>query len=284
MSDGAPEWEDPRRVLARHGIEPKRAWSQNFLVARPTVERIVQALGPAENEPVVELGPGLGTLTTALLRSGGHVIAIERDRDMRTILQAELGPQQAFELVDADASDIDLTALGSRVGQRLALVGNLPYAITGQILKNLIHHRQALSRAILMIQREVRDRLVAPPSTKAYGALSVFVGASFRVESVLRVKPGAFHPPPKVSSSVVRLVPYDAPLAEETPAFQQIVRGAFAARRKTLRNALLQLPQAHAERVDRVLTAAGIDGRRRGETLSIQQFDALARAWASDDG
>ncbi len=265
------EWEDPRRVMKRHGLAPKRSFRQNFLVSRSAVERIAEALAPRPDELTVELGPGLGTLTAALLRAGATMLAIERDRDMLAVLAAELGQIDRLELREGDAATIDLRALAAERG-RVALVGNLPYAVTGAILRNVVEQRDAVSRAVLMVQREVRDRLVAAPAPKAYGALTVFVQASFEVESVLRVPAGAFHPPPKVESAVVRLIPRAVPRAEETEAFRAVVHAAFGTRRKTLRNALRRSGAEGA------LEASGIDGDRRGETLSIEELAALAAA------
>lgn len=274
----APAWEDPRRVLGRYGMQPKASFSQNFLVARDVVDDIVEALSLAPGKPVVELGAGLGTLTAGILRAGARVFAVEQDRDMIRVLGAELGEVDGFELVPGDAASIDLEALAARAGGKITVAGNLPYAITGAILRHLVEHRRLLDRAVIMVQREVRDRLVSPPGTKSYGALTVFVRAAFEIEPVRIVKPGAFHPPPKVDSAVVRLVARERPLAEETDAFRAVVRGAFEQRRKTLRNALLGAYRDPA-RVDAALAAAGIDGKVRGETLSVEDFDRLARAF-----
>jgi 16S rRNA (adenine1518-N6/adenine1519-N6)-dimethyltransferase len=269
--DEVPGWEDPRRVMRRHGLAPKRAFSQNFLVARSAVERIAEALAPRRDELTVELGPGLGTLTAALLRAGANVLAIERDRDMLEVLGRELGSISRLRVIEGDAASVDLAALAREHGP-LALCGNLPYAVTGAILRNLTEQRLAVSRAVVMVQREVRDRLLAEPGTKAYGVLTVFTQASFAVEPVLRVPAGAFFPPPKVESAVVRLVPLATPRAEETESFREVVHAAFGMRRKTLRNALKRIGAEGA------LDAAGIDGSRRGETLSIEELAALARA------
>jgi 16S rRNA (adenine1518-N6/adenine1519-N6)-dimethyltransferase len=265
------EWEDPRHVLRRYGLNAKRSFSQNFLVSRSAVEKIVEALAPRPNELTVELGPGLGTLTAALVRAGARVLAIERDRDMIAVLHDELG--DAIEVREADAATIDLSALAAEHGP-IALVGNLPYAITGAILRNVTEHRRAVSRAVLMVQREVRDRLLASPGTKDYGALTVFAQASFAIESVVKVPAGAFHPAPKVDSAVVRLVPLRTPRAEETQAFRDVVHAAFGMRRKTLRNALKKIGAEDA------LIAAGIDGTRRGETLSVEELARVAAAYA----
>jgi 16S rRNA (adenine1518-N6/adenine1519-N6)-dimethyltransferase len=199
-----PAWEDPRRVLARHGLAPKRGFSQNFLVSRSVVEQIVAALAP----------------------------------------------------------------------QPVALAGNLPYAITGSIFRGLGAQYACVDRAVLMVQREVRDRLLGEPGSKQYGALSVFTRAVFEVRPVCLVPAGAFHPPPRVESAVIKLTPRAQPIDAGAPEFQRCVRAAFDARRKTLRNALLQAYPG--ERVDGALVRAGIDGKRRGETLTVEEFARLA--------
>ncbi len=268
-----PPWEDPRRVLRRHGLTPKRNFSQSFLVSRHAVERIVAALAPSPDELTVELGPGLGTLTGELLRAGARVVAIERDRDMLAVLGRELGHLEALELREGDAAEVDLGELAG--GGRVALAGNLPYAITGPILRNLGRHPKALRRAVIMVQREVRDRLLATPGNKTWGAPSVFVQAAFEVSAVVKVPAGAFHPPPRVESAVIRLDPRPVPRAEETPAFRSVVKAAFGQRRKTLRNALRSLGGDVAAAFEQT----GLDPKRRGETLSIEEFADLARAW-----
>jgi 16S rRNA (adenine1518-N6/adenine1519-N6)-dimethyltransferase len=270
-----PDFEDPRTLLARHGLRPKRGYSQNFLISRHAVEAIARAAVPRAGAAVVELGPGLGTLTAALLRAGARVIAIERDPDMLNVLQAELGAY-ALEVRREDAATLDYQAIAREVGGPVSVAGNLPYAITGAILRNLGVQRAALSRAVVMVQREVRDRLVAEPGTREYGALTVFTHAVFTVETLLRLPPGAFHPMPKVHSAVVQLLPRAHLLAEETPAFQRVVRAAFQGRRKTLRNSLAAIYGVEA--AGRALARAGIDAMRRGETLSVEEFATLATA------
>jgi 16S rRNA (adenine1518-N6/adenine1519-N6)-dimethyltransferase len=272
-----PAWEDPRRVLARHGLAPKRGFSQNFLVSRSVVEQIVAALAPQPGEPVVELGPGLGTLTAALLRAGARVIAIDADRDMLGVLRRELGHLPALDARHGDASALDLAAMAQ--GRPVALAGNLPYAITGSIFRGLVGQHACVDRAVLMVQREVRDRLLGEPGSKQYGALSVFTRAVFEVRPVCLVPAGAFHPPPRVESAVIKLTPRAQPVDAADAEFQRCVRAAFDARRKTLRNALLQ---AYAsERVDTALAGAALDGKRRGETLSVEEFAQLAAALAA---
>ena len=275
--DVVPAWEDPRRVLSRHGLRPKRGMSQNFLVSRSAVERIAGALALAPEETVVELGPGLGTLTAELLRSGGRVIAIDADRDMLGVLAQELGHVTRLDARFGDATQLDLAPIAE--GGRVAVAGNLPYAVTGAIFRRLVEQHAHLSRAVLMVQREVRDRLLAQPGTKQYGALTVFTHAVFDVQPVCLVPAGAFHPPPKIDSAVVRMAPRAEPIDVRQPMFTEAVRASFEARRKTLRNALLRT--APVDVVERALEAAQIDGIRRGETLSIAEFATLAKALAA---
>jgi 16S rRNA (adenine1518-N6/adenine1519-N6)-dimethyltransferase len=266
--------EDPRAALRRHGLSPKAAFSQNFLVSSSAVRTIVAATAAAPGELVVELGAGLGTLTAALLEAGARVTAIERDPDMIHVLTQDLVPKGLI-LQQGDAANVDYEALTRDApGGKACVVGNLPYAITGAILRNLVDSRMHLSRAIVMVQREVRDRLIAPPATAEYGALTVFTTAAFAVQTVLKLPPGAFHPAPKVHSAVVRLDVLERPRAQETPAFRTVVKAAFEQRRKTLRNALGAA--LGTQRAEAALAAAGIDPVRRGETLSVEEFAALA--------
>jgi 16S rRNA (adenine1518-N6/adenine1519-N6)-dimethyltransferase len=254
-------------------LSPKRSFSQNFLVQAGAIDRIADAAAELGDE-LVELGPGLGALTHALLERGCRVLAVELDRDMIRVLRGELGAHPALEIREGDAAELDLSTYAEERGAKLVVTGNLPYQATGAILRQVLGHREALRGAVLMVQREVRDRLVAPPGTKEYGALSVFVQAGFEVDTVCKLRPGSFHPPPKVESAVVRLRPKSSPSAEETPRFRALVRAAFQMRRKTLRNALKTLDDD--ERWARAAEIEGIDLSRRGETLSVREFGALA--------
>jgi 16S rRNA (adenine1518-N6/adenine1519-N6)-dimethyltransferase len=267
-------WEDPRRVLARHGLMPKRSFSQNFLVSERAVRAIADACRLDAHSRVLELGAGCGTLTQALAERAAHVYALERDKDMLHVLRSELDLTRV-ELIEGDAKQIELARFAAESGGRVRVAGNLPYAITGEIMRNLVEQSALVERAVLMVQREVRDRLVAAPASAEYGALTVFTSQRFAIGTVAHLPRTAFHPPPKVTSSVIELTPLETPRAPPTRAFEQVVRAAFQARRKTLRNAMIQA--FGAELSDAALTAAGIDGRRRGETLSVEEFGALAR-------
>ena len=267
---------DARDVLRAHGLSPKRSFSQNFLVQPIAIAQIADA-AIALGSSVVELGPGLGALTEALLERGAKVVAVELDRDMVRVLEAELGGRGDLRIVSGDAAEADFAMYSDMLGSKLVVAGNLPYQATGAILRHVVGHRRVLHGAVLMVQREVRDRLVASPGTKDYGALSVFVQAGFETDTVCRLRPGSFFPPPKVESAVVRLVPLASPLAEETPSFRAIVRAAFQQRRKTLRNALRSL--GADPRVVEAARRAQVDLTRRGETLAVTEFARLAEAW-----
>ena len=264
---------DPKDLLRKYDLHPKRSLSQNFLVQREAIARIADT-AVALGKQVVEIGPGLGGLTHALLERDCHVLAVELDHDMVRVLKAELGTEPRLELVQGDAAKLDFSAYSKACDAKLVVVGNLPYHATGVILRQVIGHRAALEGAVLMVQREVRDRLVAEPSSKAYGALTVFARAGFEVETVFRLRPGSFYPPPEVESAVVRLIPLPVPIAEETDTFRALVRAAFHVRRKTLRNALRSL--GDVDKTAQALEKAGIEPTRRGETLTIEEFARLA--------
>jgi len=269
---------DPRTVLARHNLRPKHSFGQNFLVAQAIVEKIAALCAPNKGAHVVEIGAGVGTLTSALLARDAHVIAIERDRELLPVLRDEFARELAankLELLEADAASVDLRALLGTNGERV-VAGNLPYQITGRLLEMTVPVAHEIARAVFMVQKEVADRIAAAPASEAYGQLSVFVQASFAVERALVVRAGCFHPAPRVDSAVVVLRPLEKPRALETDAFRAVVHAAFGARRKTLRNALAGLMQDEAKKQN--VAATGIDLGRRGETLSVEEFAALARA------
>ena len=259
------------------GLRPKKSFGQNFL-ADPRIARAIAELATTpEGGTVVEIGAGLGALTSLLLARAARVVAIERDRDLCPILResfAEPITQGRLEVVEADAARLDYLPFFEGQPKPHVLAGNLPYQITGRLLELASHLADSLDRAVFMVQREVADRLVAPPGTAAYGALTVFVTAAFRVERALHVPRGAFYPSPDVDSSVVLLVPERR--AAETPAFRDAVRAAFAQRRKTLRNAWRGL--GPAEQIEERARRAGIDLDRRGETLSVEEFARFAKA------
>ena len=266
MSEPWREWRDPRVVLREHGLKPSRRHSQNFLVAPGVVEAIADAVG--EVERVVEIGPGLGTLTSELLRRGIEVIALEKDPRMLEVLEVELRGAPV-KLVAGDATELDLGELASTP---IDLVGNLPYAITGAVMRRLVAQVALLKRATIMVQKEVRDRLLAEPGTKSWGALAAFTRNVFDVVPIRVVEPGSFHPAPRVRSAVVSLVPRAQPWVH-APLFEATVRAVFAQRRKTLRNALRAAFDPAA--VQRVMES--YPDKVRGETLDLPELGLLAR-------
>ena len=273
-------------LLRSAGLAPKKSFGQNFLVSDAVLARIAAACVPDEEvgrARVLELGAGLGALTAVLTERAAHVTAVERDRDLVPVLREALREPVSggkLTVLEADAQGLDVGALLGTGDAPRVLAGNLPYQITGQLLRLAVEQADAVDRVVFMIQEEVAERLVAAPSTKAYGALSVFVQAAFAVRVVVDVPPGAFAPPPRVSSAVVALSPRRPRLAEETEAFRALVKGAFGARRKTLRNAWRGVAD-DAARLEAAAAAAGVSLDARGETLDVAAFARVAKALSS---
>jgi 16S rRNA (adenine1518-N6/adenine1519-N6)-dimethyltransferase len=213
------------------------------------------------------------------------VCAIERDRELVPLLVREFGANPAVRIVEADAKSVDLPSLlGPRSEQSpRVLCGNLPYAITGPLLRRAIECAQHLERVVFMVQDEVADRLRASPGTKDYGASTVFVRAVFDVRRVMKVPRGAFFPPPAVTSAVLELRPLEQARARETATFRALVHGAFTARRKMLRNAWAGVSR-DAEALARAASDAGIDLGVRGETLDVEDFARMAKALEHGNG
>ena len=265
---------DPRAVLRAAGLAPKKGFGQNFLIAPDVARKIAEAaVRDGERATVIEIGAGTGALTAELAARAPRVVAIERDRDLVPILRDAFAGSPHVEIVEADAKTADYVALSR--GEPFVLAGNLPYQLTGALLEIASALAPRLVRAVFMVQLEVAERLAAAPSTKEYGALTVFVRAAFDVTRVMRVGPGSFHPPPDVTSAVVALVPRASPIAE-TDRFRSLVHAAFEKRRKTLRNAWRGL--APDDALASAAARAGISLDARGETLSATQFDAMSRA------
>jgi len=279
---------DPRTLLRRHGLRAKKSWGQNFLIAESVYRAIVDAAVGSNDDWVVEIGAGLGTLTMRLAERvpEGMVIAVERDPDLVAVLEAELGHLDNVEVHPANALTYDLSAIARWRGEKVGLAGNLPYQIAAPRLFRFIEQREHLSRIVVMLQREMADRLVASPGTPAYGAFGVLIRAWADVQLVARARATAFAPPPKVESAVVRIVPLAGgaprvPLGD-AEQFRDVVHAAFGQRRKVLRNALRA--RFAVEQVDAALAHTGIDGGRRGETLSIEELAALTLAIAAGGG
>lgn len=261
-----------RDALGCLGVEPRRHLGQNFLVASPVVERIVAAAGAA-GRIVVEIGPGIGALSDSLATLARELFLVEIDPRMARRLADRFASKRNVHVVAADALAVDYAELLAGRPRAVA-VGNLPYSVGSQILLRLIEARASFERLVLMLQREVAERLIAKPGTKAYGLLTLWTALHGEAEIVLRVSPGSFVPRPRVESAVVSIRLNTEPRVpvHDEERFRVVVRAAFGKRRKTLRAALAGLARA----VD--IERAGIEPGRRGETLSLAEFANLANS------
>jgi len=278
----AEPFPDARVLLDRYGLRAKKSFGQNFLISERAFRAIVDATVRTDEDWIVEIGAGLGTLTARLAERvpEGKIIALERDPDMIRVLRSELAGVDNVEIEDIDALRYDLRMAARWRGDVISVCGNLPYHIAAPLLFKILSARASVRHAVVMIQKEMADRIVASPGGKDYGALGVMIRTYADVSVVAKVGAGAFLPPPKVDSTVIRIVPLpDAkprvPISDEEH-YSAVVHAAFGQRRKTLRNALRAVFDEAA--VDAALAATGIDGGRRGETLDISEFGALAAA------
>jgi len=271
-------------LLQRHNFRIKKRFGQNFLVDRNILNKIVDSLELKEGDSVLEIGPGVGTLTQALAERGVRVVAVEVDRDLITILSELLADSQNVCLVNEDFLSLNLPEfLTEHFGEaRVKVVGNLPYYITSPIIAELLQVRERLDRIVLMIQREVAERLRASPGTRDYGSMSVFVQFYCKFELVAYVSKNVFLPPPEVSSAIVRLLPLCRPPVEvpSEDLFFDVVHCAFGQRRKTLLNSLADCPELDLskEQIARILHQAHVEPSRRAETLSLEEFASISRA------
>lgn len=251
----------------------RKRFGQHFLHERGVIERIVRLLGPAADDRLVEIGPGEGALTRPLLERVDALSVIEIDRDLAAEWRETAAGDPRLNVIEGDALSLDYAALAAQRGGPLRLVGNLPYNISSPLLFALLTGGAPIVDMHFMLQKEVVDRMVAAPGSRDYGRLSVTLAARARAEHLFDVRPGAFRPPPKVMSAVVRLTPRSPDFAiDDLARFDRVVTAAFGQRRKTLRNALRGELDAEA------IAACGIDPAERAERLSPADFAALARA------
>ncbi len=250
-------------------VRAKKSLGQNFLQDTAVIDRIVGALDIKDGDTVIEIGPGTGALTEQLVRSGANIIAIEFDRELVPILERQFIYDENFRLVNADVLNVDFSEIVD-TKTTVKLVANLPYNISTPILQRLIDQRHIFSTLVLMFQREVVNRIVAKPGGKERGFLSVIAQNAFDVEYLFDVPPGAFRPVPKVTSAVVRLTPKTAFDGDEI-LFRDVVSRSFAQKRKTILN---NLKGIYPDASD-ILGASGIDGVRRAETLTLDEWQTL---------
>ena len=249
----------------------RKRFGQHFLHDRNVIHKIMVAIAPKPGDTLVEIGPGLGAITLPLLERAGALIAVELDRDVIPELEAAAAGKGRLRIIQADALTTDLSAFAP-AGGKLRLLGNLPYNISTPLLFHFLEQADRISDMHFMLQKEVVQRMAAPPGGKTYGRLTVMLAARCRVEPLFNIGAGAFRPPPKVESAFVRLTPYPTPpFPLSDPArFAKLVTQAFSHRRKTLRNALAGLVDEAAIR------AAGLDPSARPETLTAAEYARLS--------
>jgi len=251
----------------------RKRFGQHFLHDPAVILKIVQAIHPQPGERLVEIGPGRGALTRRLLEGASWTLdALEIDRDLAGLLRTELAGCKGFVLHQTDALELDFARLASERGVRLRIVGNLPYNISTPLLFHLLANREAITDMHVMLQREVAARIAAQPGDEDYGRLTVMLAPWLASERLFDVGPGAFQPPPRVWSAVLRLTVRAQPAFAVSPRYAVIVTAAFGQRRKTLRNSLGELLSA------RQIEDCGLDPGARPETLAPQQLNALAQS------
>jgi 16S rRNA (adenine1518-N6/adenine1519-N6)-dimethyltransferase len=260
-------------------MRPKKRLSQHFLQSDADAGQIVSALVLSPDDTVLEIGPGLGVLTRHLLREGGTVIAVEVDADLVEELRRQFGGAPRFHLLHRDILGLDLGSIRREHGAgALKIIGNLPYALTTPIFFHLLRYQNDIESAVLTVQKEVADRILASPGGKEYGALTIAIQYRTMPERLFELPASAFYPQPKVDSTVLRLRMRDRPavtVGDEAFLFR-LVRASFQQRRKMLRNALAAAFTCTPEDLQNIADSSAIDLRRRGETLSLVEFGRLS--------
>jgi 16S rRNA (adenine1518-N6/adenine1519-N6)-dimethyltransferase len=270
----------PQAMLAKYGLAPSKQRGQNFLCDPNVTRKVVAAAALDSDDVVVEIGPGFGALTFGLAKAARHVVAVELDGGVARAFRAEYGDPEGITLVEGDALDLELQGLAAdhRVAA-LVVVGNIPYNVTSPLIRKLIDASTVVSRAVLMVQSEVCDRIASGPGDAAYSSLSVVTRYHAEVRRLLTVRRTCFYPRPKVDSGVVEIVFGRAPGRRSDPeTFEKVVAAAFGKRRKMLRQSLCELLNERGLDASEAEGRAGIDLSRRGETLSVEEFDLLAAA------
>lgn len=267
-------------ICKRFDIKMSKKLGQNFLIKRGIVDEIVHAAELTPGEPVLEVGPGIGTLTQGLAQSGADVTAIELDRRLLEVLDTTLASYDNVRIIHGDVLKLDVPSIMNH--KPFKVVANLPYYITTPIIMSLLESKLPIERLVVMVQKEVALRMVAKPGTKDYGALSVAVQYYTEPDIVLDVPPKSFLPAPAVTSSVIRCVLRDKPPVDviDEKLFFRVVKAGFAQRRKTFANTM-KTTGLSKDRIEELLAKSNIDGQRRGETFTLQEFADVANAWAS---
>jgi 16S rRNA (adenine1518-N6/adenine1519-N6)-dimethyltransferase len=269
-------------VLESHGLALKKSLGQHFLVDDNIVRKIVELADIDPASTVLEVGPGIGTLTVALCDAAANVVAVERDADLLPALEEVAASCGNLRIVRADAVAVDISELTAPSGPPVALVANLPYAVAATVVLRFFEEIPTLQSATVMVQSEVADRMSAQPGRKDYGAYTVKLHMLAAPAGRFQVPRGCFMPPPRVDSAVLRLERISRPESPESmAAASRLAEAGFAQRRKTLRNSVLAATGWSAALFDEALLSTGIDGGRRAETLSVEEFIKLAAATAT---
>ncbi|HEX7065169.1 MAG TPA: 16S rRNA (adenine(1518)-N(6)/adenine(1519)-N(6))-dimethyltransferase RsmA [Bacillales bacterium] len=274
-----------KALLQKHGLSLKKSLGQNFLIDANVLRNLVELLELSENAGVIEIGPGIGALTESLAEKARKVVAVEIDGRLVPVLREAFADCRHVKIIHADVLELDLQEVAEAEfspGQDLMVAANLPYYITTPILLKLLHSGLSLRSIIVMVQKEVADRIAAQPGHKAYGSLSIAVQYYAEAETVMQVPKSAFLPNPNVDSAVLRLRIRSNPVVHvnDEPFFFEVVRASFGQRRKTLFNNLTHnlFPREQKEAVRSLLNSADIEPGRRAETLSIAEFARLSEA------
>ena len=273
-----------RDALAARGLAPRKRFGQNFLIREDLAARIVELCRLESDDVAVEIGPGAGALTPRLASRVRALVAIEKDTGLAQLLREEFADTPHLEIVEGDFLETDLVALArAHDARRLRVVGNIPYNITTPILERLFEQRGVLRDAVLLVQREYAERLAAAAGTPEYGSLTLFARYHALLEPLMEIRASAFWPRPEVDSKLVRFHFRERPPVEvpDEALMFRIIRGSFQMRRKQLVNTLEASLDLPPERVARIFRAAGIDSRRRGETLTLDEFAKLTREAAA---
>lgn len=269
-----------KEIIEKHGFKFSKSLGQNFLIDGNIIDRIIERADIKERDGIIEIGPGIGTLTQKLCEKAGRVVAIELDDNLLPILEETLGAYNNVEVIHGDVLKVDLKQI---IEEKLALekvkvVANLPYYITTPIIMKLLEENLSIDKIVVMVQKEVAFRMKAAPGSKDYGALSVAVQYYSKPEIIVDVPKNVFMPRPNVDSAVIMLDVYKEPVikVKDEKMFFNVVKAAFGKRRKTLLNALSSSIDLKKERIEEILKECGVDPMRRGETLTIREFALVA--------
>jgi len=269
-----------RRLIKQHSIFPRKSLGQHFLVNEELLDQIVQLCQLQHDDTVVEIGPGLGGLTTRLADRVRTVLAIEKDGKLANLLRNQIVKQKSIKIIHQDAFYFDYQLAATQSGCPLKVVGNLPYNIASRLTIELLKKRDCIESLVCMYQKEVAKRITASAGNKDYGVLTVLINLYADAEQILSVGKEAFYPQPKVDSALIRfkLLPHPREKLENEQYFTTIVKSAFSQRRKKLRNALRTWGEADlsSDFIEMICRETGIDPNRRGETLTVKEFARLA--------